>query len=52
MGITKRLELDVEFKSALESKTKILSAVTEVTDGQAESGIAATDVLLARNKGP
>ncbi len=42
---------DVEIRSALETKTKILNAVKEVAEGRADFGIGATDVLLARNKG-
>ncbi|NQU64038.1 MAG: ABC transporter substrate-binding protein, partial [SAR324 cluster bacterium] len=49
-GYYNQAGLDVEIKSALESKTKILRAVTEVAEGRAEFGIGATDVLLARSK--
>lgn len=42
---------DVEIKSAVQSRNRILSAVEEVAEGRADFGIGAADVLLARQEG-
>lgn len=44
--------IDVEIRSAIQADRKILKAVKEVSEGQADFGIGAADILVANDKGP
>ena len=50
-GFYKEAGLDVEIRSAVRENRKIVNAVTEVSDGRADFGIGAADILVARDKG-
>lgn len=43
--------LDVDIKSSVTPERKFLSAIKEVSEGRADFGIGAADVLVARDKG-
>lgn len=43
--------LDVEIRSAITPERKVLNSITEVSEGRADIGISAADILLARSQG-
>ena len=50
-GYYKEEGLDVDIRSAFTPKGEILNATKEVSEGRADFGIGAVDVLIAENKG-
>ena len=51
MGFYEQAGLDVEIRSAITPQGQILNTIKEVSEGRADFGISAADILVARGQG-